>query len=63
MESAPALTWQSPRDPVVWRSFTQGAVRLESEAVVHVLLLADHLVGDDDHHGHEAAGPDDADDR
>jgi len=24
MANAPALTWQSPRDPVEWRSFTQG---------------------------------------
>jgi penicillin-binding protein 1A len=24
MANAPALTWQSPRDPVEWKSFTQG---------------------------------------
>jgi penicillin-binding protein 1A len=24
VQNSPALTWQSPRDPVVWRSFTQG---------------------------------------
>ena len=24
LANAPALTWQAPRDPVVWRAFTQG---------------------------------------